>query len=442
VLLCAAACDYRHTPETGDSLGARAAPPAVSVGPLVGAVGADGATVMLRVERDAELSLQASEDPSLTEDLVDVGPVTATPETDRVAMLRLEGLEPDTLYHYRVLCQGEALTVDPARSFSTAPQGDAGFTFGVIADVSGRDGAPSESYETLGSLEPAFVLQIGDQDHRDPGAVDDPSIEVWRKMHRDQLAQYSQGQVLDRVLLATTPYFHTWDDHDYGKNNADGSAPWKPVAQRAYFEYFPVPPDIPNPDEGIWYSFRWGQAEIFMLDLRSQRAPDDKPDGPDKSMLAGWKIADDQKSWLKERLLDSTVTWKILVSGSVWNPHSKQVDSWALYPDEQQELLAFIADNGITGVVVLSGDLHSGGGIDDGTHSGVPEMNVPTTNLDPTNCTGDVCGAWSEGIHNGNSAAGFSTVDVAYDEVSSEHTLTLRTWSAAGEERISLEVGG
>jgi alkaline phosphatase D len=125
-----------------------------------------------------------------------------------------------------------------------------------------------------------------------------------------------------------------------------------------------------------------------------------------------------QKAWLLNSLLNSTATWKFIVSSSVWNPHSKQDDSWAQFKHEQDAIVDFIRTNSITGVIFMSGDLHSGGAIDDGTNSYFPEISVPNTNTESTTCTGhEGCGTWSEGYTVGGQYAGYAAFRVTPDSV-------------------------
>jgi len=412
----------------------------VTVGPYVAAASDRGLTLMVRVAMPGELECRAWPTGGSAEQPAASAMVQALAEHDLTAHCHLDGLEPATPYAYGFFEDGRQLEGATDRSATTAPPAGepASFVFGVLADADGKDGVDTPTYAGLAKHFPAFVLQIGDLDHRDPGEAEDLSVEVWRRMHRDQLAEHSQARQLDGALLATTPFLHTWDDHDYGANNADRTAPWRTLAQQAFHEYYPPPPDIPSPQHGIWYSFSWGQVELFMLDVRSQRDPNEAPDGPDKSMLAGEPDVADQYGWLLEGLEDSSATWKILVSGSCFNPHAKQVDSWALFPDEQRSLLDSLVGAGITGVVVLSGDLHSAGGIDDGSFAGLPELSVPTTNLAPPHCTGRDCGSWSHGIEVDEDAAGFALVRVDWDPSIQRHSLTLEAHAADGSLRRSL----
>ncbi len=426
-------------PGPGDSADS-AATQAITVGPYLSAIDHGGATAVVRLAAPDAVQCRAWTEDGSADDPVATVTAEASEDGDLCAHCRFDELEPATRYRYGAWVDGEPMAPPSERSFTTAPSPDerVSLTIGLLADADGKDGVDTPAYAALAAEDPAIVLQLGDLDHRDPGTAEDPTVEVWRKMHRQQLAEHSQGQQLDRALLASVPFLHTWDDHDYGANNADRTASFRDLATQAFHEYFPLPPDAPDPDHGLWYAQRWGQVEIYMLDGRSQRDPDDTPDGGGKSLLAGEPEIADQYTWLLGQLAASSATWKILVTGSCFNPHAKQVDSWALYPDEQYALLSFIEDNGVTGVVVVSGDLHSAGGIDDGSFAGLPELSVPTTNLAPPDCTGGPCGSWSHGIDVHEDAAGYGLLRVAWEPETERHTLTMEARGSDGELRRSL----
>ncbi len=413
---------------------------AVTHGPIVGALSEDSVSVMVRLSGPGFVGLVYGDDPELAYEGHWTPTSVTQAEHDHTAHFRLDGLEPDTTYYYDVLVEGTRQHLRQPSSFRTAPPAGSvtSFRFAVLADATDAPNRDSPTFYALAGHDPAFVLQIGDMDHRDPGS-DQGDIEQWRAMHREQLGGFSQGRQLSDHVLSSFPFMHIWDDHDYGNNNADMRAPWKHLAAQAFKEYYPLPP-LPNPQQGLWHSFRYAQAEFFMLDLRSQRTPNDAENIPSKSMLAGAEIEDDQKRWLLRRLSESAATWKFIISSSVWNPNSKPRDSWACYPIEQRELLDYIRENGIKGVIVISGDLHSAGGIDDGSNSGVPEISVPPTNFDSQEgCTGGVCGTWSEGILSGNNPSGFALIEVIYDR--GIDLALLQAWSSRDELRMEYGVG-
>ena len=280
---------------------------------------------------------------------------------------------------------------------------------------------------------PAFIIVGGDFDHRNP-----TTLEEKRAMFRDLYTPANGMEDFVTLILHNFSLVHFWDDHDYGANNADKTYPEKADSLRVLQEYFPL---YPIPQYGDWQQFSYGDADFFVLDARSQRDPAHEPDNADKSMLDGDNLgANGQRAWLLNGLKSSQAKWKFILSPVIFNPTTKQNDSWGAYNTERRALLDFIRSNQIMGVIVLSGDLHAGA-IDDGRNSGLPEMVAPTANdgFDKrclTEPTGNV-GRWSIGHYgdpNTEACNGYAVVSV------SENIVLLEVKDSDGNTKLKYEV--
>ena len=382
---------------------------------IVGGVTSSEAQVFARVNATASVAIQYSTSTSFSGTQTTIAR-NATSPNDFTTILPLQGLLPETQYYYRAVINGTPVNDATVHSFVTyaAPNTVAQFSFAVTADlqnINADPSVPAPVYSSIAAEDHAFLMQVGDIDHRNPSR-----LSGMREMHREVRGPgNASGADFAKYIAPTLPVVYVWDDHDFGGNNSDKNFSGKAAALQAYNEYYPT---VTRPNQaGIWHSFRYGQAEFFMLDVRSQRDPASQTDGPSKSMLDGNNIANDQLTWLKSGLLNSTSTWKFIASGVAFNPTTKPADSWGAYARERQELVNFIENNGITGVIVLSGDLHSGGAIDDGRNSDFPEMSVPHTNLHSSKRASGPAGSWSQGIDSGAIPGGYSTVTVTADKV-------------------------
>jgi len=387
-------------------------------GPMVGAVTHVRAKVFLRTDSPAQVQIEYSTSSDMSNSSKTLKEVTRY-ANDFTKIITLKGLKPSTKYYYRVLVDNVAQQTENYPSFTTfAPTGqDAEFSFGLLSDVGNYVKNPAGAYKTLADSEPDFVLQIGDWDHRDPA-----NLREMRKMHRDVRGSSSDaGADFSQFLAPVAPLFHMWDDHDYGMNDGDYTFPEKASAIKAFLEYYPLPDDLPNPQAGPWYKFRYAQAEFFVLDTRSNRDPNGDVDDANKSMLDGENIENDQKTWLYDSLLTSPAKWKFITSGSPFNPTCKPADGWGAFVNEHDEIVNFIKDNNIKGVIILSGDIHSGGALDDGTNSGLIEFSVPHTNMQMSPANGGFTtttpGDWSEYLNPGVSAGGSSNAGFGWINV-------------------------
>jgi alkaline phosphatase D len=171
----------------------------------------------------------------------------------------------------------------------------------------------------------------------------------------------SLGQDESRRLRASTSVVATWDDHEVANN-------WDPEtidparlaeAAGAFFEHLPVRRNSRRPDQ-IYRSTRWGRtAEIFILDCRSERLPSTRL-REDAQYLARA-----QMDWLKSGLAASPCTFKVILNSvPITNfPSLFDVvanDRWEGYWFARSEILSFIDNEQIGGVLWLSGDFHFG----------------------------------------------------------------------------------
>ena len=67
-----------------------------------------------------------------------------------------------------------------------------------------------------------------------------------------------------------------------------------------------------------------------------------------------------QKAWLKQQLLEAKGTFKVLCSSVPWDFRTKggSLDTWNGYRAEHEEILGFLDQHKIEGVVLMSADRH------------------------------------------------------------------------------------
>jgi alkaline phosphatase D len=204
---------------------------------------------------------------------------------------------------------------------------------------------------TMAKEKSAFMLWLGDNWYtRESDFFDDWGL--WYRASHDRSSPILQG------LLKAMPHYATWDDHDYGPNNADRSYSLKETSRKVFTSYW-ANPSYGEDGQGIYTKFSYGDVEFFLLDDRTFRSADfmnatvDGKPNPEKRMFG-----EKQMAWLKNALINSYAPFKIVVSGSqVLNVASRQ-DCLKDYPVEFEELLGFLEAERITGVVFMSGDRH------------------------------------------------------------------------------------
>lgn len=279
-------------------------------------------------------------------------------ETDFTAVLRLAGLEPGTAYRYRVSVDGAEAA---AGSFRTRPlwqyrsdPPDATLAFGSCAYLNDgrfdRPGTPWGGdygiFDAIAAKNPDAMLWLGDNVYlREPEWTSLENMSARYRAYREEpsLAGLWRG----------THHYATWDDHDFGPNDADGSFIHKGAALEAFRRYWPNPTHGLPGVAGVFTQFTLADADVFVLDDRWYRYPNDYPKVPAKRLFGAAQL-----EWLKQALLSSRATFRIVAAGTQFWNRASRFESFQSYPDEARELLDWITERRIPGVVFLSGDRH------------------------------------------------------------------------------------
>ncbi|MEO6163696.1 MAG: alkaline phosphatase D family protein [Candidatus Binatia bacterium] len=314
-------------PDTGTDL---------SLGYVSGDVSVDSALVWLQAVAGSRVVLHYGREPGLAQ--FQTTPARAVDAgADHSAIFSLDGLEPATRYYYRAMAQGR--TAGPVASFVTAPRADdnAKVTFCFSGDT--RQGyKPFTIMNAVRAQRPDFFLNLGDTIYADRNGAARSLEEFWDKyrINRDDAAAQS--------CFAETSVYAIWDDHEVEDNYLPGH-PLAPIGRKAFLDYWPVRGAASEPEQ-IYRAARWGRAvDLLVLDTRQYRAPD-------RSTMLGRR----QKDWFFDRLVNSTATFKF-VATTVPMAGGGQ-DRWDGYPKERAEILRYIRQKKIPGVVFMSADMH------------------------------------------------------------------------------------
>lgn len=224
---------------------------------------------------------------------------------------------------------------------------------------------PLDILNTIDRAQPELMIMSGDNVYAEDESAD-PELASLATAYQTLAAAPAFKQ-----LRQSTPILATWDDHDYGLNDAGGEFPHKTQAKTLFQAFWQIPPeDHSRTRPGIYRSIMLGdppeRVQVILLDTRSFRSPLKKPwlpllngryipqDADDQSMLG-----DAQWLWL-ERELSKPADVRILVSSVQVLAEGHNWEAWRMLPKERTKLLDMVAD--ATGrVIILSGDRHLAG---------------------------------------------------------------------------------
>ena len=381
-----------------------------------GDVTASSAVIWARSSERAQMHVEVDTEPTFPHPKSGRS-APALEATDFTAHVKLERLEPDTRYWYRVWLAGAGgrgrsqVSNSPVGTFKTAPAlwQSRPISFVVGGDVAGQRfcrNAAEGGYAIFGRMEalaPDFFIANGDLVYADgdcpadgpdgpggwqniPGdfpSIADPSVdwtradEVWDVFLRHW--RYNRADPFFQSFLRSAPMISQWDDHEvindfgarwtYWNSATIDRAGYENIVgagRDSLFAYSPIERNPAEP-ERIYRSFRWGQdVELFVLDARSYRDRNDLPDTPehDKVMLGKEQLA-----WLVDGIRNSTATWKIVSNDVPISIPTGSVafgrDAWANLGAEptgfERELLRLLAEldriNAVN-VVFVATDVH------------------------------------------------------------------------------------
>lgn len=281
--------------------------------------------------------------------------IEATPFEDFIVKTRVGRLQPGTRYHYRLHYgrNQQDQRVSDAATFRTlaGAEGTGDYSMTIVTGMNysffhytGNQNFPPYSgpdkdlgYPTLKTIlsqQPDFFVGTGDNVYYDHpghrGRAQTPH--EMRKKHHEQ---YSQQRFLD--LFQKTATYWMKDDHDHRFDDSDavnavrirtpkevqyypktnvfegesgsGFLPTHEQGIEMFLEQMPVV-DPSDPDPVTYRTHRVSRdLQIWFVEGRDYRDPLDMPDNPQKTIW-GKK----QKAWLKQTLLDSDATFKLLIS--------------------------------------------------------------------------------------------------------------------------------
>lgn len=214
-----------------------------------------------------------------------------------------------------------------------------------------------ESHALWASLlasKPELVLLIGDNvyaevsDGRFPSPM--PQDTLWIRYAETFL-------VLDFYKSKTLiPTVATWDDHDYGMKDGDGSNPYKVEAKYVMDSFFPQAPSKTFPEftagPGVSHRFDAFGYRFLLLDNRSFRTSPKAPPSEERT-----HFGKEQDEWIAKMVNESrNPVW--LISGDQWFGAYHRFESYeGRHPESLKRFLKSIESSSAP-VIFMSGDRH------------------------------------------------------------------------------------
>jgi alkaline phosphatase D len=284
---------------------------------------------------------------------------------DLIARFGLDKLEFGTHYEYEVYLDGRRVALPHEASFQTqkmwrwrtkADEEIPPFkiAIGSCAYINDSDydrpgtpyGGDYQIFQTIAAQKPDAMIWLGDNIYyREADWLNETAMRY----------RYAHGRALPEMqaLLASTHHYAIWDDHDFGPNNSDRAYRTRETSLKIFKDYWANAVYGTAETPGVFGRFEWSDVEFFLVDDRFYRTPHRTKDEAGKLMFGA-----EQMQWLKDALVSSSAPFKIIANGSQMLNKFAPDEGWAQYAYERNDLIEFIRENRVNGVLFITGDRH------------------------------------------------------------------------------------
>lgn len=226
---------------------------------------------------------------------------------------------------------------------------------------------PQAIWGAVLASQPDLFIFLGDNIY-----ADTQDMNVMRQEY-EKLAANTGYQNIQKLA----PVVATWDDHDYGENDAGRGYPMKEQSKQIFLDFFGEPRNSERRtrEGGIYTSYQYGprgqRVQVIMLDTRWARTPINTVSeaeakareevgagpytatvGPNARMLgeAQWEwLAAELRQPAELRIIATSIPF--LQDGTGW-------ETWTNFPEERDRLVRLVDETKAGGVLFITGDTH------------------------------------------------------------------------------------
>jgi alkaline phosphatase D len=257
------------------------------------------------------------------------------------------------LFTLLTACSPKLVTKEKAQSVTFR------LAFGSCADQD----KPQPLLDVATGLAPDVFIYLGDNIYGDSYTLDTLRAKYGRLAVKPEFQR----------LKTATSILATWDDHDFGWNDAGRQFPFKEESKEIFLDFWEVPTSNDRYSHPGIYGTEWlerngRKVQIILLDTRTFRDhlihreksnTDYKNDyvpnqNPDSTFLGA-----EQWAWLAKELRKPADA-RIIASSNQFSHEYNGWESWTNVPHEQQRMVDLIGQADAKNVFFISGDVHWG----------------------------------------------------------------------------------
>lgn len=218
-------------------------------------------------------------------------------------------------------------------------------TIAILGCHRQNDPAPALEYLST-TIKPDFAIWVGDNVYAD---TNDDALHIERQL---KVLESKPGF---KELREKVPFLVTWDDHDYGLNNAGGDYALKEQSKQIHRSFWGLENEILVDQSGVYYAKQEllpnGKViQFILLDGRYNR-------GNPKDQNAD-ALGEEQWEWLDGELARDA-DLRLIVSGyQILLEEPTRWEAWVKVGDSRNRLFELLKKNSVNNVVFVTGDQH------------------------------------------------------------------------------------
>jgi len=252
----------------------------------------------------------------------------------------------------------------PAKPMPTVPLTDRHLITRIAFGSCGSPAADDGIYDEIRKTNADVFLFIGDNVYA-ANERDDPELKSLKAAY----GKFAESSTF-ASLRETIPTLVTWDDHDYGLNDAGGDWPHKALSQSLFNFVWAIDDDEPRATrDGVYFSRIVGpknrRVQFILLDTRYFRTPLKKaskpfPDGGryvQTHSKSQNMLGDAQWQWLEQQLR-RPADLRIIATPIQMIADGHHWEAWRQMPKERLRFYKLLGETRAEGVVLISGDRH------------------------------------------------------------------------------------
>ncbi len=195
------------------------------------------------------------------------------------------------------------------------------------------------------SLKPDYCIWIGDNVYADTET--DPQ-------HIQRQLEVLENKDGFKKLRENSKFMVTWDDHDYGLNNAGKDYIFKEESKQIHRKFWQLENDVPADRDGIYHARletlpNGKTIQFLMVDIRFNK---DEP-GPKADILG-----ENQWKWLEEELKKPADVRFFLSGIQVLLHRPTHWEAWVRIGRSRKRLFELTKSTGADNVIFITGDQH------------------------------------------------------------------------------------